>query len=75
MTRRIADSYGVKTWGDLLVGFKWIAMTIDEQGPDKFVFGTEESHGFQAGTYDKSGRAIKDGTVAAMLLAQSWRGR
>jgi phosphomannomutase len=66
MARRIANSYGVKTLGDLLVGFKWIAMTIDDEGPEKFVFGTEESHGFQAGTYTRD----KDGTVAAMLLAE-----
>ena len=28
------DSYGVRTIGDLLVGFKWIAGAIDEFGPE-----------------------------------------
>jgi len=50
LTRRIADSYGVRTYGDLLVGFKWIAEVIDAEGPDRFVFGTEESYGFLAGS-------------------------
>lgn len=66
LIRRIADSYGVTTHGNLLVGFKWIAGLIDELGPDKFVLGTEESHGYQAGTYTRD----KDGAVASMLLAE-----
>src|SRR5262249_55632312 len=39
---------------------------IDEVGPDRFVFGTEESHGYLAGTYARD----KDASVAAMLLAE-----
>ena len=35
--------------GNLQVGFKWIAMTIDEDGPERFVFGCEESHGYLVG--------------------------
>lgn len=66
MIRRIADSYGVRTFGDLLVGFKWIAGIIDEQGPDQFVFGTEESHGYLVGQYARD----KDGAVACMLMAE-----
>ena len=50
LIRRIGDSYGVRTIGDLLVGFKWIAGAIDEYGPEQFVYGTEESHGYMAGT-------------------------
>ena len=38
MVRRIADSYGVITYGDLLVGFKWIGGLIDEKGPGPFCF-------------------------------------
>ena len=34
LIRRIGDSYGVRTIGDLLVGFKWIAGAIDEVGPE-----------------------------------------
>jgi len=66
LARRIADAYGVKTFGDLQVGFKYIGGTIDEQGPRGFVFGTEESHGYLAGTYARD----KDAAVAAMLVAE-----
>lgn len=66
MIRRIADSYGVRTIGDLLVGFKWIGGVMDEEGPDRFVFGTEESHGYLVGQYARD----KDGAVASMLMAE-----
>ncbi len=66
LIRRIADSYGVKTYGNLQVGFKWIAQVIDQVGPEGFVLGTEESHGYQVGTYARD----KDAGVAALLLAE-----
>lgn len=66
MIRRIADAFGVKTAGDLQVGFKYIGGTMDELGPDKFVFGTEESHGYLVGQYARD----KDAAVAAMMLAE-----
>ena len=66
LVRRIADSYGVRTYGNLQVGFKYIGGTIDEVGPAGFVFGTEESHGYLAGTYARD----KDAVVAAMLLSE-----
>jgi phosphoglucomutase/phosphomannomutase len=66
LVRRIADSYGVRTIGDLMVGFKWIAAAIDEHGPDGFLFGTEESHGYMAGTYVRD----KDGACASLLLCE-----
>jgi phosphoglucomutase/phosphomannomutase len=66
MVRRIGDSYGVRTIGDLLVGFKWIAQAIDQYGPDLFIYGTEESHGYMAGSYARD----KDGAVASMLLCE-----
>ena len=66
LIRRIADSYGVRTYGNLHVGFKWIAEQVDRAGPDQFLFGTEESHGFVVGTYSRD----KDGAVACMLLAE-----
>ncbi|MEM6798135.1 MAG: phospho-sugar mutase [Planctomycetota bacterium] len=66
LVRRICDSYGVKTVGNLLVGFKWIAEAIDEYGPERFVFGSEESHGYMTGTYARD----KDGAVAAMLACE-----
>ncbi|MEX1039185.1 MAG: phospho-sugar mutase [Pirellulaceae bacterium] len=66
MVRRIADSYGVRTCGNLQVGFKWIGGTMDQEGPDKFVFGCEESHGYLVGKHVRD----KDGAVAAMLMAE-----
>ncbi len=66
MVRRIADHYGVETHGDLQVGFKWIGKEIDDAGPDRFVFGCEESHGYLVGTHVRD----KDAAVAAMLLAE-----
>ncbi len=66
LIRRIADTYGVTMYGNLQVGFKYIGGIIDQVGPDKFIFGTEESHGYLAGTYARD----KDAAVAAMLLAE-----
>jgi phosphoglucomutase/phosphomannomutase len=66
LTHRIGDSYGVRTIDNLLVGFKWIAGAIDDNGPEWFVYGTEESHGFMAGTHNRD----KDGGVAALLLCE-----
>jgi phosphoglucomutase/phosphomannomutase len=66
LARRIADAYGARTYGNLQVGFKYIGGIIDEKGPEKFIFGTEESHGYLAGTYARD----KDAAVAAMLMAE-----
>jgi phosphoglucomutase/phosphomannomutase len=66
MVCRVAEGFGAKAYGDVLTGFKWIGSLIDEAGPDKFVFGFEEAHGYLAGTYTRD----KDGAVAAMLLAE-----
>ncbi|HZZ28645.1 MAG TPA: phospho-sugar mutase [Pirellulales bacterium] len=66
MICRIAEQFGVRAFGDLLTGFKWIGSKMDEVGPEKFVFGFEEAHGYLAGTYARD----KDGAVAAMLLAE-----
>ncbi len=66
LMRRIADSYGVQTAGDLLVGFKYIGGEMDRRGPEDFVFGAEESYGFLAGDHVRD----KDGAVAAMLLGE-----
>jgi len=66
LMRRIADQYNVRCVGDLLVGFKWIGGVMDDLGPERFVFGAEESYGFLAGTHARD----KDGAVAAMLLAE-----
>ncbi len=65
LIRRIAASYGVRCEGNLHVGFKWIAGVMDAVGPDDFVFGTEESHGYLIGQYARD----KDGAVACLLMA------
>ncbi|MEM9645955.1 MAG: phospho-sugar mutase, partial [Planctomycetota bacterium] len=42
------------------------AEVIDREGPDQFVFGTEESHGYLVGQYCRD----KDGAVACMLMSE-----
>ncbi len=66
MLVRLAESYGCQAYGDVLTGFKWIGLVIDEHEPAKFVLGTEEAHGYLAGTHIRD----KDAAVAAMLLAE-----
>jgi phosphomannomutase len=66
MLCRQAEAYGIQCFGNVLTGFKWIGGLIDEVGPEGFVFGTEEAHGYLAGTYARD----KDGAVAAMLMAE-----
>jgi len=66
LVRRIAESYGTRCIDTLQVGFKWIGEAIDTTGPDRFVFGCEESHGYLAGTHVRD----KDASVAALLLAE-----
>ncbi len=66
LIHRIGESYGIRTIDNLLVGFKWIAQAIDANGPENFLYGTEESHGYMAGTHVRD----KDGAVAAMLACE-----
>jgi phosphoglucomutase/phosphomannomutase len=66
LSRHIAEDYGVRCVGDLLVGFKHIAAAMESEGPDTFVFGTEESHGYLIGQYARD----KDGAVACMLMSE-----
>ena len=66
MISAIAESYGIRAIGECLTGFKWIGSLIDEHGPDKFILGAEEAHGYLIGTHCRD----KDGAVAAMLLAE-----
>ncbi len=62
----VAKSFHVKAIDDLLVGFKYIGQTIDEQGEDLFVFGAEESLGFLSGKYARD----KDAGIAAMFICE-----
>ncbi|WP_425396161.1 phospho-sugar mutase [Aeoliella sp.] len=66
LIERIGTSYNIKTVSDLLVGFKWIAQAIDAGGPENFLYGTEESHGYMSGTHVRD----KDGAVASMLACE-----
>lgn len=66
LVRRIGDSYGVTTHGNLQVGFKWIGQIMDQRGPEKFLFGAEESHGYLVGQYARD----KDAAVACLLMAE-----
>jgi phosphoglucomutase/phosphomannomutase len=66
LTSRIAAGYSVGCQSNLHVGFKWIAGAIDSVGPEDFVFGTEESHGYLIGQYVRD----KDGAAASLLMAQ-----
>ncbi len=65
LIRHAAQAYGVRCEGNLHVGFKWIAGVMDAVGPNDFVFGTEESHGYLIGQYARD----KDGAVACLLMA------
>lgn len=66
LTKAVAESHGARAISELLVGFKYIAQTMEEQGTEHFVFGTEESIGFLAGGYCRD----KDASVAALFLLE-----
>ncbi|NBW85308.1 MAG: phospho-sugar mutase [Planctomycetia bacterium] len=66
LVRRIAEGQGLLVDDAELVGFKWICSAIDRLGPEHFVFGTEESHGYLAGAHVRD----KDASVAALLMAE-----
>lgn len=66
LLKKVADSYGVRTIRDLLVGFKYIGGAIEENDPEKFVIGMEESYGFLVGTHARD----KDAAVAAMIFSE-----
>lgn len=68
MLTAVADSFGVKTYGNLLIGFKYIGELIrnKESSGEKFVIGGEESYGLLKGTYARD----KDGAVGALPLAE-----
>ena len=66
LLRRISADYGIRCLDNNLVGFKWICNVMDDEGPDQFVYGTEESHGFLVGKYCRD----KDGAIACLLMTQ-----
>jgi len=66
LTKAVAAHHGARCFSELLVGFKYIAQTMEENGTDHFVFGTEESIGFLAGDYARD----KDASVAALYVLE-----
>lgn len=62
----ITRKANVRIINNLLVGFKYIAQTMDEEGPEEFVFGTEESLGYLAGGYCRD----KDAAIAALWVCE-----
>lgn len=68
MMKAVADSYRVKTYGDMLIGFKYIGelMTAKESTDETFVIGGEESFGMLIGSYARD----KDGAAGALPLAE-----
>jgi phosphoglucomutase/phosphomannomutase len=66
MTRALADREGVRLIDNLLVGFKWIASKIDQEGHASFLFAFEESHGYLKGDHARD----KDAAVGALLFAE-----
>lgn len=68
MLQAVADRYGVTTYGNMLVGFKYIGELIkNKEGTDEvFVIGGEESYGLLKGDYARD----KDGAVGALPLVE-----
>jgi phosphoglucomutase/phosphomannomutase len=63
----LAKSHGVRAIDDLLVGFKYIAQTMDREGADKFLFGCEESLGYLSGEYARD----KDAGIASLFIMET----
>lgn len=64
----VADHYNVALYGNLLIGFKYIAELIrtKEKAHEVFVLGGEESFGLLKGDYARD----KDGATGALPLAE-----
>ncbi len=63
----IASRFGVKTVGNLHVGFKWIVEQIELRPDEHYLLGAEESFGMCKGSYVRD----KDGASASLLLAEA----
>lgn len=63
----IASRFDVKTVGNLLVGFKWIAEQIRLRPDEHYLLGVEESFGMCKGDYARD----KDGASPSLLLAEA----
>lgn len=68
MLQSLGDTFGVTTYGNMLVGFKYIGELIlkKEATNETFIIGGEESYGLLKGTYARD----KDGAAGALTLAE-----
>ena len=68
MLGAVADQYGVKTYGNMLIGFKYIGeLILNKENTDEvFVIGGEESYGLLKGDYARD----KDGATGALPLTE-----
>ena len=68
MLTAVANHYDVTTYGDMLIGFKYIGeLLLNKESTDEiFVIGGEESYGLLKGTYARD----KDGAAGALPLAE-----
>jgi phosphoglucomutase len=68
MLKALGDAYGVTTYGNMLIGFKYIGelIRLKENSGETFVIGGEESYGLLKGDYARD----KDGAVGALPLAE-----
>lgn len=68
MMKAVADKYQVTTYGDMLIGFKYIGeLLFQKESTDEiFVIGGEESYGLLKGDYARD----KDGAVGALILSE-----
>lgn len=68
MMKAVADRYDITTYGDMLIGFKYIGeLLLQKESTDEiFVIGGEESYGLLKGDYARD----KDGAVGALVLAE-----
>lgn len=68
MMDAIAERHGVKVYGDMLIGFKYIGELLlqKESSDETFVIGAEESYGMLLGDYARD----KDGAAGALVMAE-----
>lgn len=68
MLNALAEKYGVTSYGNMLVGFKYIGELIrnKEATDEVFVIGGEESYGLLKGSYARD----KDGATGALPMAE-----
>jgi phosphoglucomutase/phosphomannomutase len=68
MLSAVADKYNAKTYGNMLIGFKYVGELIrnKESTDEVFVTGAEESYGLLKGDYARD----KDGAAGALPLAE-----